>query len=62
MASSGSSLGRKGFFVRECPLSTERLTAQTSCFGREGQDEGVPKERWLEFEGIVVINLGMLRL
>lgn len=45
--------------MRECPLSAERLTAQASCFGREGQDDGVPKERWLELERIVVINLGM---
>lgn len=41
--------------MRECPLSTD----QASCFGGEGQDEGVPKGRWSELEGIVVINLGM---
>lgn len=35
------------------------LAAWASCVGKEGRAEGVPKERWVVSEGIVVINLGI---
>lgn len=43
------------------PLWVEWLTAQASCLGWNGQDEGAPKEHSWSWGGggIVVINLAM---